>query len=312
VKLHFLQSVVAPAMGQALADFETQFVYPLGEGASFSISHGRQYLPFFQAIGEATVLVAEHEGRVLATLAAVRRPLRWPDGTLRSSVYLGDLKVAPEARSGIVLGRMLLAMRESLAGHAYGYGIVMEGTGRTPSQYTGRANIPPFRALARLMVLSLSTGRLDGLWPAASESERERVFEDLRPAGFLPLGGSPWLRTELEPVALVDPHGQACGRLEDTRRGKRLWGSDGQEMRAAHLSRFVWRTGPDGLRLLRQAASRCARAKIPTLFVCLPWERAPDLLACLGELSFQPAPARVYGVGFEDSQADWWVDSAEI
>lgn len=311
MNLHLLRSHPQPQLALALQEFEQQFRYPLGQGASFSISHGHDYVNFFAAIGQATVLVAEHQGRVVATLATVIRPMRYPDGAVRSTVYLGDLKVAPKDRGGSVLVRLLRAAQELLEGHVRGYGIVMDGTGRTPGDYTGRLQIPPFRALARLMVLSISTrsGRLD---PFPSQSDWDCIYAQYRPAGFVPLGGQPALRSEMPPVALADPAGQACGLLEDTRRGKRLLLHSRQEMRAAHLSRLAWKSPKDGARLIGQAVHRSAEAGIPTLFVSLPWARSQSVLERLDDFEIQLAPATLYGSGFEDSSQDWWVDSAEI
>ncbi|MBT9585816.1 N-acetyltransferase [bacterium] len=311
MNIHLLRGHSHPQLARSLQEFEQQFRYPLGQGACFSISHGHDYVNFFAAIGEATVLVAEHQGRVLATLATVIRALRYPDGGVSDTVYLGDLKVTPRARGGPVLLRLLRAAQELLDGQVCGYGIVMEGTGRAPDDYTGRLQIPPFRAVARLMVLSISTrlGRLD---PCPSKSDWEDIYAQCSPAGYVPLGGQPALRSQLPPLGLADPAGQACGLLEDTRRGKRLLLHSGQEMRAAHLSRLAWKSPRDGARLIGQAVYRSAEQGIPTLFVSLPWARSQSVLEGLNDFQIQPAPATVYGTGYEDLCEDWWVDSAEI
>jgi len=104
----------------------------------------------------------------------------------------------------------------------------------------------------------------------------------------------------------------ASGLLEDTRLGKRLLRNGQEEMRAAHLSRISYTDGKAAARLLKQASLRCRQAGIPTLFACLPQSAAARLLPHLADFTITPAPATVFGCGFEDTAADWWVDSAEI
>lgn len=309
MNLHLLQGPAPAELGAALEEFEKQFRYPLGAGASFSISHGRDYVTFFQAMGEPAVVVAEHQGCVLATIAASARPVRLPDGQVKRAVYLGDLKVAPRARGGTVLGRLLGKLRSQLEAERLGYGVVMHGTGRTPFQYTGRLSIPPFTAVAQLLILAIAT---ESAWPATgvevvTPARFEQLQRELAPGGIVPAGGRPEVRSELSPLPLGGPG--AAGLLEDTRKGKRLYLSPDQEMRAAHLSRLVFRHVEAGRELVRYAAQYCHQRGIPTLFLSLPERRAVGFLG--GEFSFQPAPATVFAHGFESGH-DWWVDSAEI
>ncbi len=309
-KIHFLRQTPPPELGKALTEFERQFTYPLGANDSFSISHGEEYLTFFQAIGEAVVLVIEEEGRVLGTLAAAVRPLQIPTGEVHPVAYLADLKLVREVR--FRLPRYVRAMSEHLrVPNNCGYAVVMDGTRSTPDRYTGRGDLPAFRPQAKVTVLTLRTqvgkerdcevdlDRLNQRWRAS------------RPAGaVVPLSGQSRLRSELTPLALE--WGSACGLLEDTRRGKRLLHTDGTEMRAAHFSRFLFENERDGAALLEQAARRCAREGIPVLFACLPESAAHRLLPYLSHLQVLPAPATVYAVGFPPGWSEWWLDSAEI
>jgi len=57
---------------------------------------------------------------------------------------------------------------------------------------------------------------------------------------YASLDGNPAERSETSPLWLLEPDGSACGRLEDTRRAKRLIADDGVEMRSAHLSCFAY------------------------------------------------------------------------
>ena len=62
--------------GPEVAAFEREFTYPLGNSTRFRISHGEDYLPFFQAMGEAEVLLLEKAGLVQGVLSRVARSLR--------------------------------------------------------------------------------------------------------------------------------------------------------------------------------------------------------------------------------------------
>ncbi|HBJ85221.1 MAG TPA: hypothetical protein DDZ88_15380, partial [Verrucomicrobiales bacterium] len=107
--LHSLQQAPPEWLGTALQRFELQFEYPLGADTTFRISHGRDYLPFFAAMGSATLLVAEQAGEVLGTLVRVERWIQFhgPQPMRQLVHYLADLKVSPKARGGRVLSRLL-------------------------------------------------------------------------------------------------------------------------------------------------------------------------------------------------------------
>lgn len=307
-KIHFFRQPPPPALGQALAEFEQQFTYPLGANDSFSISHGSDYVTFFQAIGETVLLVVEDQGRVLGTLAAVIRPLQLPDGQVQRVAYLADLKLVREVR--FQLRSYLLAMNKYLTVPSNcGYAVVMDGTRSTPDRYTGRS-IPTFQPQAKVTVLTLQTHAGAERDCEITEARLNQRWTESPPAGLVTLGGRSQLRSERQPQALE--WGSACGLLEDTRRGKRLLHTDGSEMRAAHLSRFLFENERDGANLLEQAARRCAREGVPVLFACLPESAAQRLLPHLRQFQVLPAPATVYGVGFPPDWTEWWVDSAEI
>ncbi len=306
-----LQTFHAPppvSLGIALEEFEAQFRYPLGPDTTFSISHGRDYITFFTAMGDATLIVAEHHGRVLGTLSAAIRSLQFPDGSTQRVAYLGDLKIAPSARGSTVLGRILQAMHAHLAEASGGraYGVVMDGTGRTPPSYTGRLAVPPFAPIAKLNILRIPTP----LAPPLSEFPREESSQRFSINGISSAGGNSSLRSEMQPQHLAVR--SAYGRLEDTRLAKRLLISPTEELRAAHLSRFTFSDVNDGANLLRQAAHRCAELGIPTLFTAVPPSVTASLLSALGEPEIRVASATIFGCGFGNLAVDWWLDTAEI
>jgi hypothetical protein len=231
---------------------------------------------------------------------------------VRTVVYLADLKLAPAARGGLVLARLFKALDRHLEVRM-GYGIVMDGTGSTPLDYTGRGPFPAFTRVGAVTVLKLAAAPSDEALPVVSRARLEEVHAQLAcPGSFLPSGGRPEIRSEHPPTALACAEGSACGLLEDTRLGKRLLLGPGQEIRAAHLSRLAWRTPEDGARLIRQACHGCADWGVPNLFLALSEAGTTDLMPLLGGLRYQVAPATVYGCGLDEEASEWWVDSAEI
>ena len=311
--VHVFHAPPPAPMGLALEGFEAQFRYPLGKATSFSISHGRDYITFFAAIGDATLVVAEHQGHILGTLAAATRPLQLPDGSTRRTAYLGDLKIAPTSRNSVALGRILETMHTQLAnaGIRSAYGVVMDGTGRIPPNYTGRLSIPEFTQIAQLSILQITTAHQ----PAESPTELPfidwmHLHKSLPQRGVSSTGGTPALRSKMPPAHL-GTH-RACGYLEDTRLAKRLLISPGKELHAAHLSQLAFEEIPDAALLLRQAINRCAALGIPTLFTATPPSIAPALINALSGIQVQIAQATIFGCGFGDISADWWLDTSEI
>lgn len=313
------QGVVPSGLESALKEFEEQFAYPLGEGESFHVSHGGGYLNFFRAMGEACLLVAMRREKVMGTLVGVRRPMRLADGRMVTATYVCDLKVA----SGGLRGRVLLSLGRALeevwreAGGGPGYGVVMQGTSQAPSAYTGRGLLPGFTNVADLVIFRISAqggGVLDEEIRVVEFGEVQRAFAELTERGTVPIEGKPSYRSSMNPVPLVlgNPL-QACGLVEDTRLGKQLVTSGGQEMKAAHLSHFAFRSAEAGARLIRTALTVADRAGFPALFVCVPAARAHALQDCLADLEPTVAPAMVYGhdIG-SGGEAEWWVHSSEI
>ena len=313
--LHPLRAAPPLWLGKALEQFEQQFHYPLGQSGHFHIAHGGAYLPFFAAMGGATVLVAEEHGTVFGTLVGVRRPLKFPDGSIQPATYLCDLKVRPGTRSGRTLLRLAQALDADWragGGVGGGYCVTMDGTSATPGDYSGRCGLPLFEKAGEITILKIATPDSKGslLWRSSLDSVKA-AFLRLTGPGFIPLGSSPTLRSQMDPIPLLTANGRACGLVEDTRRGKRLLTAAGHEMRAGHLSHFAF-AGPDeGSALVRVALDVAAGAGLPALFLSLPRTEASALKSMLSDLVIVEAPATVYCSGLAP-HADWRIHSSEI
>jgi hypothetical protein len=306
MKIHSFRETPPEWLGLALERFEHQFQYPLGSDETFRISHGREYMPFFAAMGTATLLVAEQAGAVMGTLVRVER---WIEvhgrEVLRQPVhYLADVKISAEARGGHALAALMLEAKRQieLTGSRSCYGVVMSGTACLPSDYTGRVGIPSFEKIADIMILRMTPGKpsqTDSTAPIASTAT------DAGPDCVI-MGRHRDLRSQMNPIPL-----SGGAWLEDTRRGKRLWTSTGAELMSAHLSSFRFEEASEGARIILSALDQAQSLGFPAVFTAVPASRYPALRAALTTVSVQEAPAAIYGHSM-NAHWDWWVDTAEI
>jgi hypothetical protein len=312
---HALREPPAPEMARALAEFESRFVYPLGPGRWFRISHGEDYPRFFRAMGDATCFIAGKNGGVTGALGIAIRPLLIPDGSERSAAYIGDLKVDPGARGTLVLLRLAQAADAWARPQVtVAYGVVMDGTRASPADYSGRAGIQGFLQVGKIFVLRFETTlgsrqNCDG-W-SATPAQGAAVYRSLSRGRYAGLGGNPAERSETTPLWLLHPAGSACGRLEDTRRAKRLIDNDGNEMLSAHLACFAYRSPQSGAELIQVARAIAASRGFPSLFTAVAEQDLARLEPFLGDTAKVIAPATVYGAGLQ-AGAVWNINSSEI
>jgi hypothetical protein len=312
--IHYLDAMPEPILAEALKEFESEFHYPLGKVRWFSISHGDDYTRFFRAIGNARCFVAERDGKVTGVVSVSRCRLRGPDGDVIDAAYFSDLKVA--VSSG---GRTLLKLlRDSVAWAREtpttpGFSIIMDGTTRDPTSYTGRLGIPKYVELAKLMILRIPSDRLvdPGAAVEASLSQVRERFRRFTPNQFATEGGDSVTRSQIEASGMILDNGRACGIVEDTRRCKLLYRDDGSEMISAHLSCFGYRSPADAVTLLNSAASWCRETGLPALFVSLPTADSEAVLKLLPRNDIVQAPATVYGFGLPAGK-NWSVNTSEI
>jgi hypothetical protein len=326
--MHQLSGPPPADLTSKLAVFEKQFIYPLGPGRHFHITHGDDYPRFFRAmseIGEAAVFVVERDKRVVATLAVVVRRLTMPDGSKRRAAYFGDLKIAPEARGGVTLVRLVRVVDTWVRPKVEAaFSVVMDGTPVTPDAYTGRLGIPAFRPLGKVLVLRLLVdndipspplqGRGVGgerLLPCVQGRGTIECFQRLSRGRYFCVEATPVERSETEPTWLVISECQACGLFEDTRRGKRLIADNGSELISAHLSYFAFATPAAGAELLRAALALAKQRGFPALFAAVAECDADPLQTALADVPIVVAPATIYGAELE-ANGLWNINTAEI
>ena len=299
----------------SLADFELEFWYPLGPENSFRIEHGDDYTLFFRAMGRAATFYAERGGVIQGVVSVVLRTLNTPSGQTLDTAYFCDLKVLPSARGGFTAARLLQRSASwALENVPRAYSVVMGGTTRSPTRYTGRLGIPSFEELGEITILRIPISQAACAIEdvvACPVAEVKAHFERLTVNKYRPQTGFPELRSQVEPCGLIHRGMRSCGVLEDTRRAKRLYDRQGNEMISAHLSNFAFQTSDDGALLIRGAMNRCRQQNIPALFLAVSADEAKPLLTALGIADVVQAPATVFGHGLP-ATGQWCISTAEI
>lgn len=148
-------SGLAPYAG-ALRALERQIVYPIADGADhFVIDHGERYAAFYEELGEARWMVVKRGDQVVGSLAGAWREAY--EGSERvDALYLGDLKLAREARGAGLVPRMVLHgirelfARRELRGWQLVYMAAMRGEGGGDVMRTARGKAHPARWLRPL------------------------------------------------------------------------------------------------------------------------------------------------------------------
>lgn len=291
-----------PDLARTLAGFEQEFRYPLGPTDSFSISHGEDYSRFFRSMGKARVYLAEISNEIVGSLAVVERTIDLTDGTSIPTAYLGDAKVVAKFRGRTVLGRLAVAAREQImaAGFKAAFSVVMNGS--IPSdKHTGRLGIPKFEELAKLAILRFDTRR-----PLEAFLQTSRLMTE---PYHRPRDGDPGIASKIPPHVIAVDGG--TGLLIDTRRGKRLWRSDGCEMVSAHLTQLRCTSASGLFNLIQAAIKKSAELGYPGLFTALPvgLPMVDTLLEASGG-TVTLAEASVYGTGLP--KGAWMMNTSEI
>ncbi|MGB0579133.1 MAG: N-acetyltransferase [Limisphaerales bacterium] len=314
IKLLQLDERTEVEWADRLEEFEASFSYPLGEGRTFRISHGKEYGRFYRAMGVVRTIVASMSDRVVGAVSGVSREILLPKAINTRSVYLGDLKIRNDAPAGRVLLKLLESLRTQFAeDHQSGFGIVMRGTNVVPSDYTGRLGIPQFEHVGEVSILRIPTDAIsdEGDNLADERGELDDVFVNLTHGSIAAPPGDASLRSRFEPISLCTATGDACGLLEDTLIAKQLFDSDGAEMLSAHLSSFAFSTAAAGARVLKSAICHARQRGLPALFVAVPGQRTDELLNSLAVPATTRTSADIYAHRLPTNH-DWYVNTSEI
>jgi len=321
MNVYVLTQAPPAELAAALAEFEAQFTYPLGNTLRFRIDHGPDYSAFFRSIGPGCCVVAVDAESVIGVVGAALRTVRLADGREITAAFLGDLKLASTARSGVVLRRLIRTITTWIGNRAeLGIGVVMAGTAVTPEHYTGRVGIPGFAIMGELCILRLACS--PGPTPDRCTNEIGlAVHSRFQRSGVsaVPLPTTHEPRSAMPPQWFARADGFACGRVEDTDQVKRLITTTDIPLRSAHVSAFAYAHAAAGADLLRQAAAWAGQSGHEGLFVAVPALEAQEIIAALATHADSPlvtcANAMVYGHGLHSDAGmnqTWWLDTADM
>ena len=318
MKLTVLEGPANSALANALISFDQQFTYPLDEGRRFTIAHDGNNWQFFHALGEAAYAIAESHDQVLGVLGASLRHVVQPDGVNIPLLYLGDLKIAAEARGGMILLRLARSIQTRFRERVRGaFSVVMAGTSITPTTYTGRMGIPAFLPVDTISILWLRTSKHDEANSSTSvirltgSTEGLKCFDQLAAKQFRLPHSEPAMRSIMTPQWLLADDGSACGRIEDTLRAKRVTTNTAEDMRSAHLSCFSYRTLSDGLNVLNAALALAATSGYPLLFVAIAPADTAAMQAAVSHRIQSVSTATVFST-YQTLPGHWNINTAEI
>ncbi len=305
---------IEPSLQAELEIFEHGFTYPLDANRTFRISHAPDYLCFFGRMGNANCFISKNEAEVDGVLTTVERRL-WVPGFKepQKALYFCDLKIAPGKQRGRVFLQLAAEVRRHVCCDlSAAFGIVMQGTERTPDHYSGSLGIPKFEALAEIAIFRIPA-RQDSREGVSIESPQAVpiVFGDLR-------GGQLFMKPETartgsryEPVGLIDSSGGACAVLEDTLESKRLFCDRGEELLSGHLSSFAYRSPDAGFRIVEAALDLCRERGISALFFSVPKTKREDWDELCKFSDVTRTGATIYGLGLPKG-LDWNINTSEV
>jgi hypothetical protein len=299
-----------------LAEFEALFTYPLQNQEYFRISHAPDYSAFFSSIGNPTqsILLLKEE-KIIASLSAADCDIYTREGNTKA-IYFGDLKIDINFRNSRALWKLGSYIHAFYQKKLKAFCVVMGGTNVVPSDYTGRLGFPLFKPSQSFAIIALDTKKVAQLAPTLlhtlNPTQGKQLFTQLAEKKIYIQNNRPNLRSLNQPQWLYTESKMACGRLEDTLIGKRLFHQNGHELLNAHLASFIYNELDDAINLLQQACLRAFQNGLPLLFSSVKLEDAPYFANVFGTALQVNTHATVFTAGVWPSEHDWIISTSEI
>lgn len=275
--------------------FERCFTYPYGKEKCFRIDHGKDYNAFYRAMGNARTYYLEKDNKIIGAIGSAIKKARIY-GQKVNLAYIGDLKVIPEYQGSRVILHLLNALKPFLEKHAdAAYCVVMDGTDVTPSDYTGRGDIPLFKPISKRYIIRFQTDASVTHTPVHNvpESEGWKLFSELINNVRFSEPADCSLRSEHVAYWISD-QATAGGMLEDTQKAKRLYLENDDEMLSSHLSYFAFSQELSGIAVIVHALNVSKERGYPAMFVALNEGEYACLASRLTSINHEVATATVY------------------
>lgn len=299
-----------------LAEFEALFTYPLQNQEYFRISHSPDYSAFFRSIGSfAQSLLILKEKKIIAGLSAVECDIYTPQGN-KKALYVGDLKICANFRNSRALWKLISFVSACYPKIREAFCVVMEGTAVVPSAYTGRLGVPLFQPLQSINIIALDTKKVAQSASSAVNTlnsiQGKQLFTQLAAEKNYIQNNQPDLRSLNPPQWICSDSKMACGRLEDTQKGKRLFHQNGHELLNAHLAAFIYTEFDDAIHLLQQACIIAFQQGLHQLFCNIKLQDVPYCTQVFGTALQVNTQATVFTAGLGPSRYDWLISTSEI
>jgi len=314
--IHEITPQPGAELRRMIREFEATFLSPLGDGRFFRIDYGNDRTAFIRTLGPGKCFAAEKEGRIVGVVEIAIVNLRYPDGSEHPAQYIADLKLLPEVRGTLVMGRLV---QKGIAwGNTHtesGFTMVLDSTPIKPTAYTGRAGIGALSEVAKTMVVRLpvtpaGSSRDDERY-LVSREEGEMAHERLALGRYTVRGGFPEARSSVPPAWMVHQGGRACARFEDRRNVRRLIADDGTELKPVYLSCFAFTDARAAVDLVIAALHRAHALGYRAVRLCMPPGDLSALQCVLGPGVLAGMPGAIYAVA-ELPYADWNISAAEV
>jgi hypothetical protein len=317
MRIHAIDSLINPALAEAIDSFEKEFSYPLGPTNHFRISHAQNHSGFFQSMGKSQSLIVERDGIVYGAIGAALRTIYTPHGSSIKAAYIGDFKVSEQARGSSAAYRLLKETQQwILSATNYGFCIVMNGTANSPLKYTGRLGITKFELLGEVSILRISIKHVmdNKSWLVNQCNDASLLYKNLIAGRWSILSGVATMRSALQPQWFVSHNNSACGLVEDTRKTKKLFTLSNEEILSAHLSSFAYLSPFSGAEIIQMAMKYASQFGYKSIFVAVSVNDAPIFHKILSSYEITEAQASIFGnlPGSIISTRQWVVNTAEI
>jgi hypothetical protein len=313
-----INSIPSLDLAKAINSFEQEFSYPLGGKTRFRISHGDNYSGFYQSLGESQSLIAERNGIVYGAISTALRTIRTPEGESINAAYVGDFKVSEPARGTSTAHRLLKETQEWIVPRtSYAFCVVMNGTTSSPINYTGRLGIAKFKFLGEVSILRITIKHelpKEQSLLIAHEDDALLLYANLVKGHCSVPAGTPTMRSTMKAQWLVDNSHSACGFIEDTRKAKRLFALDNQEILTAHISNFVYSTPASGAEIILMSLKYVQKSDYTSIFVAVYPEHVSAFRELLLPCEILEAKASLFGNLPSDAlkTTKWSVNTSEV
>jgi len=265
---------VPPVLLDEVADFEQDFKYTIDQKHCFRVSHGMDYGRFYRSLGKCRLYIAREKNKVLGSMALVQRTIT-VRGHQTKALYIGDLKIAPEAGSRI----LYLLSREAYNDHYSErhlphYGVFMHGAPALPSDYSSRMGLKKFHTMGKIAIMQIAVNstKRNSCTEEIDLYEARELADDLGGNEFiLPMTRSS-IRSRVKARAFKLKDDSAVCVIEDTQAARKRYDEAGLEINDGHISSFEYANAKSGSFLLKSVLPYAGESTYPHLICAVPKE----------------------------------------